>query len=614
VAVVSVRTIEAEAFKCFSARVVVDLGVRGVGLHFVRGINRRNPRLGANGVGKSSLWDALCWCLYGKTVKGRPTTSVKPWQGKKAPRVATTLNVDGRAHVIERSARAMGVTIDGVAVGQEDVEALVGLSYELFTQAVVLGQGRPLFFDKTAGEKMQLLSDVLGLERWEARATAAKRRVDALQSSLTTLAGERAGLGTSLENAGEALARARAAADRWGDERARTLAAAEEEVRRTRATFDERGAKLAEAELLADGKGMDAKLSRPGLARLREELAAAREAAAEKEELARSYTKGVVLLSDQIAALEETGTCSLCGQAVKKADAAKHLKRFRADREALTEELQQTRRQAETRRDTEAALANKLAAEEERLEELEAAERAASDEMLVLERGLGAARAELAAAERRATELEEQGNPHREAVSAAREQLRDVKATIKEVDDEVARYERSVERAKFWVKGFRDIRLMIIEDVLADLRDTTAVMLEELGLGDWEIDYSTEKENKSGTRKQELTVSVTSPESGGPQHWEDWSGGEGQRLRLAGALALSEVLLAHAGVRLDLRVLDEPTRGLAAEGVRDLCELLANYAEEAGLAVWFIDHMAVESSRATSTMTAIGGPSGSTIE
>ena len=65
--------------------------------------------------------------------------------------------------------------------------------------------------------------------------------------------------------------------------------------------------------------------------------------------------------------------------------------------------------------------------------------------------------------------------------------------------------------------------------------------------------------------------------------------------RLAGALALSEVLMSHAGADLDFRVLDEPTRGMGGSGVDDLCDLLANYARDAGLRILFIDHLARES-------------------
>ena len=134
-------------------------------------------------------------------------------------------------------------------------------------------------------------------------------------------------------------------------------------------------------------------------------------------------------------------------------------------------------------------------------------------------------------------------------------------------------------------------------------------------LGEWGITYATEKETKAGTRQQVLDVAVRSPASGDESvRWEVWSGGEGQRLRLAGALALSEVLLAHAGVRFDLRVLDEPTRGLSPEGVRDLCELLTEYAAQADLAVWYIDHAAVDSAAAASTLMVIKDGSGSRIE
>ena len=107
------------------------------------------------------------------------------------------------------------MTIDGKQVGQADVDALVGLSYEMWCQAVVLGQGAPLFYDLAPRDKMTLLSDALGLERWERRADAASARARRLEDALKGLEGELGGLGTALDHAKNGLKTGREAAERW---------------------------------------------------------------------------------------------------------------------------------------------------------------------------------------------------------------------------------------------------------------------------------------------------------------------------------------------------------------------------------------------------------------
>jgi DNA repair exonuclease SbcCD ATPase subunit len=172
---------------------------------------------------------------------------------------------------------------------------------------------------------------------------------------------------------------------------------------------------------------------------------------------------------------------------------------------------------------------------------------------------------------------------------------------------------RAMERTKFWVKGFKDIRLLVIEEVLQELELTSNAMLAEVGLVDWRISYVIERETKAGTTSRGLNVSILSPKSRDAVKWESWSGGEGQRLRMVGALALSEVLLDHVGIQPDFEVLDEPTQHLSAEGVRDLCDFLAVRAEQLERRTFYIDHMAVESAQFSSTTTIEKDADGSHI-
>jgi Herelleviridae exonuclease len=611
----SLTEIEVEDFKNFAGRHVLRVGDLAPGLHFVRGVNLANPRLGPNGVGKSTLVaDAPCWCLTGKTVKGRPTTAVRPWRSKKQPRVALTLACDGAERVVVRGPRATDLTLDGATVGQGDVDRLVGLDHALLTQSVVFGQGRPLFFDLAPRDKMQLLSDAMGLERWERRADAAAKRARRLQDALAGVRGELAGLETARGHAQEALEEARGASERWAGERAQKVEGLAHAARAARARADSLEVRRGEASVAADKAGLAAKLLRP-------DVEAAQEALGKLRQEARDHERQIQQLSDQLTdnmaqerTFAETGTCPTCGQTVGKKDADKHIRRLRARGDELEGQCDAAGKEAVARNKKISALTSTTQRDEAALAKLEDQLCAAADEQRSLDRELAAARAEAAAAERARTDAEEETNPHREASAAARARLREIKAETAEKDDRATKLEASAERAQFWARGFRDIRLMVIDDLLADLQETTAAMLEDLGLGEWEVRYTTERETGAGTTQRALHVEVTSPTSGEPQHWEDWSGGEGQRLRVAGALALSEVLLAHAGVGVDFRVLDEPTRGLSREGVRDLCDMLAAYAEEAGLRLFFVDHHANEGAVFASSITVVCDKSGARIE
>src|SRR5678815_1215025 len=57
------------------------------GLTFVRGRNKLEPLLGANGAGKSTIFDALSWCLYGRTVENLRNPDVAPWSEEAGTQV-----------------------------------------------------------------------------------------------------------------------------------------------------------------------------------------------------------------------------------------------------------------------------------------------------------------------------------------------------------------------------------------------------------------------------------------------------------------------------------------------------------------------------------------------
>lgn len=611
---IAVTTIEVEAFKNFAEKTVLRIGDLASGLHFVRGVNRSNARLGSNGAGKSSFFsDAVSWCLYGQTVGGLRTTDIKSWLAKAPPRVAVTVRKGKTAHVVQRGPRASALTIDGRVVGQAEVDALIGLDFAAFAQAVIWGQGQPLFFDLAPRDKMQLLSDALGLERWERRAQAAADRARRLGATLQGVSGELTGLEAAREHAEAAQAEAREASGEWGASHARKLEELAGAASAARGRADQIEARRGEAALAGDKAGTAAKLLRPAV-----EAAQAKidEAGRARDDADRALDQAASELRDakeHLASFAEEGACPTCGQAVTKKDAAAHASALGKKIATLEADIKSTKRAKAAAERIIEALEASLARDEAELRGLTEVEARAASDLRVLDRELATAQAQAASAWQAHKDAEGEENPHRDAAARARRRLSELKSEIGALSTRVEKIEASIERAQFWARGFRDIRLMVIDEVLADLQEMTAAVLEDLGLGDWAVTYSTERETKSGTTQRALSVAVRSPATDGDVRWESYSGGERQRLRLAGALALSEVLMSHAGADLDFRVLDEPAVGMGGSGVDDLCEMLADYARDAGLKIFLIDHLARKGASFGSTVTVTGGPGGARV-
>lgn len=613
---ITIERIEVEGFKCFNAPAALDVGARAAGLHFVRGDNKTNKHMGANGAGKSTLIsDAPTWCLYGKTVSKLKTTDIRAWQSKKAvARVALHLAVDGVRHIIERTSRSADLSIDGKTVGQQDVVDLIGLDFTAWEQAVVWGQGRPLFFDLEPREKMQLLSDALKLERWERRGTAAGARASDYERRASETRAEIEGLARAASDAQAAVDSAKAAASRWGAEHAERVTAADAAARAALKRRD--NATRAHGDLELSREKAELELSE--IAHVYDKLVTSANSARREETLAGERLRGMESKINEIESIlrevEESGRCPTCGQELRKKTADAHVDAQRGDLDALEKARKAAKRDKATAVERVGEAEKRLAVEEDRRRVLRDASSRIEGELRLMSRTLGEAVQALTSAQAQLQRLESEENPHREAASAAAKRLRDVRADIKVAEGDAEKFERVAERAKFWSRGFRDIRLMVVDDLLDDLRATTADVLADLGMSDWEVIYATERETKSGTMQRALTVSVRAPHSSEAVRWESWSGGEQQRLRLAGAAALSASLQAQAGVHIDFRVLDEPTRGLSAEGVPDLCETLADYAEADDLRIFFVDHMARDSRAFASTITITRDRAGAAIK
>ena len=169
------------------------------GLNFIRGENKLDKDLTANGASKSSVFDAWCWCLFGRTPGGLRNPDVLPWSGEKNTQVSVRLTIDGVPHVVYRSIGPNRLVWDDEDIDQDKLNTkLLGLNFDLATNTILLPQDRPLFFDRTPEKKMELFSETLDYERWD-------RRVDRAREKRTMAEGDVASCTLKLEMLQSAL-------------------------------------------------------------------------------------------------------------------------------------------------------------------------------------------------------------------------------------------------------------------------------------------------------------------------------------------------------------------------------------------------------------------------
>ncbi len=606
------QSLELRNFKCFGDEpVVLDLANRQVGLHFVKGENKVEPLLGSNGSGKTSLWDAVCWCLYGKTPDGLKNPDLKPWGESGKTVVTIKLLRDEKDYHVTRTIGKNRLTLNEEDVGQEQIDEDL-MTFAVFTNTILLGQGQPLFFDLRPQQKMQLFTDVLDLDRWDERSRVAAEEVQELTSTEIQMGASITAAKQLIAEYASGVADARKRSRAWEEERTDRVNTIGSEIDFFKDNIEKLEDKRNDARISYDTRRTEHKLAVNSQATAEKILARTeRRRNAEIGEVSKIEWE-LQRVQNQLDRLKAATKCPTCGHVVKVSDLRKHLrvlrtseikliKRIGRDKESKLIKLVKKRKKVVTRH-------------EKIVENLRTKVDKAHDRVDGFTMDHAKATIKLEELEKTFKYWNDEGNPHREQLKDLRGKLVDQKEIFEELEYAQHRIHKRIDRTRFWVQGFKECRLYAIEEVLDELRLVSNAICPELGLEGWELDYSIEKIAKTGNIRPGLNVMIKAPATDTAVRWESYSGGECQRLRLAGALALSEALLNHAGIETDWEILDEPTQHVSPEGIRDMCESLPARAKRLNRRTFYTDHQAIESSHFASVITVTRKRKGARID
>lgn len=603
------QTISISNFKTFAGNHEFQLN-RQPGLYYITGKNVLNPELGANGVGKSTIFDALLWVLWGRTGRdNRPADAVKPWVGKGQTFVSLRFVSSGVNYILDRKRNPNSLVIyegakDGREVQQEEVPKLLGMTEEMFRRTLVLGQFGTLFLDLKPEAQAQMFTEALSLDVWLRAVVLAGEQAKAAQQDADKAAADTQTHAALLASLTDQMADQQAKADTWVADQA-------ERIRK-----GERGITSLEKDL------EDASNSAPGkpglpddsvLVSLREQAAIARNEHGDAKQAALYAGNALRDLRDKLAGLLKDKVCPTCEQPIKKQNVAALV-------EANKAETVKAEKQVSKARDLEAKvakqykdLADKVAAELIVTEDARNNYEARLDAYEKAIRKISSIQGELKRWRDNLASVKAETNQAADAVAKLKQRRQVMRASGTALQEKQDTALAQVQRAKFWQDGFREIRLGIIDQTLVELEMATIRHAAMLGLNDWGIKFDTERETKAGTVSHGFSVLLYPPGQDQPVKWESYSGGESQRWQLAVSFALSEVLLARAGLTPNIEVLDEPTKGLSGAGVTDLLEHLRDRALELGRAIFFVDHHSLDKGAFDATLLVTKGKKGSTF-
>lgn len=608
----------------FLAITKAEINLADRGLIAIQGINHADTSSNSNGAGKSSIADALCWCIFGTTARGESGDNVINQSAGKNCRVGVTIQDGSISYFIARHRKHKtgknGLTVtmsDGLTetdltkgtdrLTQEVVDQIVGSSHDVFSGSIYAGQEKmpdlPAMTDKALKMLIEEASGITVLEeaykkaREAAQATEAKVNAEAIQvagyqSYLERLYRDRNGLKIQIEDHDKkkALRLQEVATQARGVvTRIKTL---DLEIK----TFDP-------AAIVNAIQDIDRKIA--GVSGENVKLAEHQKIVADiqaKSQIAKSNIKTEQTSLDHARKnLANVNArigqpCGECGRDITAAEIANTTRalqdkmdvhaRILKDHKDAFEKAEVDLALAMNERDMFAAGMTDITAEQterKRLEDQhgEYRQRVSAREILM---------AEAKSLKEQIAEIGARVNPYHERLKETEVSIGEVEKNLESAQRRVKGAEQALEVEKQVVRVFSPagVRARILDEVTPFLNAQTSKYLDTLSDGNISATWSTlTPAAKKGEFREKFSIDVQNVTGGGS--FGRLSGGEKRKVRVATTLALQDLVSTRASKPIELFIGDEIDDALDASGLERLMIILEEKAKERG-SVFVISH------------------------
>lgn len=539
-----------------------ELPLANQGLVLIKADNRDSTAADSNGSGKSHLFKALAWCLFGDTLEGDKTDEVVR-KGAKVAQVEVEFT-DG-AHVYT-VVRTRNKSTGNVALLQDDVDisgivakdtqtkilSLIGLDFVTFTNTVLYGQGDVNHFadPKTKDpERKAIMKKILRMEVLDGALAAIKTKLavaqsqrNALQSSIPVLEAKRDACDSDSH------------AERIKELVARRGVLAKSVARKAR--FQAMAEEIKELLVGYDSRKRDINTHKESVRRIESKAAFERVHAA-------GIRQSIEKCQKQIA-LFKGGKCPTCSTPASGEHIQAELARVRAEMDADEVEFaEKGKAEAGFRKEAETLKESIRESEKELADEGEWRKRQ-SDVTSTLG---GIARDEAAL-----KTLDADVIKAKTAVAKAKEQRESFEAEIEEVRTETTTLDEEIRHLEFWQRGFgnQGMPSFVMDSIVPSLNDRTNQFLRVLSDGDITVDFDTVSLLKSGESRDKFSITPTVEGMVGTRP----STGQQKKINIAADVALMTILADRERSGIDMLLLDEVLDGLDKSGKSRVIDLL----------------------------------------
>lgn len=605
-----------------------EVDLHNCGLTLIEGRNEDDESANSNGAGKSSLVDALCWCLYGVTGRGVSGDAVINKKAKKECVVGVEVWTEGlNCYYIERGRKSkrlgnnlivQHVIVDGNDVGSgceltkttvADTQALVndllGCSYEIFTSSIYAVQEKmpdlPALTDKAlktlieeaAGiDKLQKASEIAHAKYQDCvrLTTETQGRIENLTSELSNnkkllddVVYERE---THIRNATLERAQQLRYKDLLESELKKASALPVEAVEAIEKKKAEIQAKIDEYSFI-EAKGAE---------KQRLAMSAQSHCVMTKKEIEKEKEK-IADLNKEINNLEaKIGThCSECGKVYQAEDLetakkaiesqiANKTKEVLKQIEDFKNQVAEAKVLAKDAEDFKKSMPSvtKLMLAMNELNERLKKNQDVQFQIDTQKRELQNLKKTIEATEEVTVKGE---TPYNKTIKTLEESIAKLEKDKKERESEHEKYaeQQKIAEAVDELYSRKGIRAHILDTVTPFLNERTAFYLNTLSDGEITATWQTLTKTAKGDFKEKFSIDVQSVK--GANCFAGLSGGEKRKVRVATSMALQDLVASRAKKPIDLYIADEVDHALDASGLERMMSILEEKAKQFGTAL-----------------------------
>ena len=605
-----------------------EVDLHNCGLTLIEGRNEDDESANSNGAGKSSLVDALCWCLYGVTGRGVSGDAVINKKAKKECVVGVEVWTEGlNCYYIERGRKSkrlgnnlivQHVIVDGNDVGSgceltkttvADTQALVnellGCSYEIFTSSIYAVQEKmpdlPALTDKNL---KTLIEEAAGIDKLQKASEIAHAKYQDCVRLTTETQGKIENLASELSNNKKLLDDVvyerethirNATLERAQQLRYKDLL--ESELKKASAlpveAVEAIEKKKAEIQAKIDEYSF---IEAKGAEKQRLAMSAQSHCVMTKKEIEKEKEK-IADLNKEINNLEaKIGThCSECGKVYQAEDLetakkaietqiANKTKEVLKQIEDFKKQVAEAKVLAKDAEDFKKSMPNatELMSAMNELNERLKKNQDVQFQIDTQKRELQNLKKTIEATEEVTVKGE---TPYNKTIKTLEESIARLEKDKKERESEHEKYaeQQKIAEAVDELYSRKGIRAHILDTVTPFLNERTAFYLNTLSDGEITATWQTLTKTAKGDFKEKFSIDVQSVK--GANCFAGLSGGEKRKVRVATSMALQDLVASRAKKPIDLYIADEVDHALDASGLERMMSILEEKAKQFGTAL-----------------------------